>query len=230
MTTRKQTEQASAKAKLMSYILPLDFIGFAAVTNRGLIQQFTVPTAQYARVQPDDAFPPYEPQPNIKVSFFMSLTRSQLENNNALHDTTGREAIMYVFQLTKTSEDDEREIINDVALRRLIGTYVAEQFTIHTNTIGNLGTTEAFYTYPKNFMYTADDPAYGTQERPLGDFLMPNDAIKIYLAQFEQTISYQQLSENDAALMEIFGKNDNETRDLAARGGRAENVVFFPGP
>jgi hypothetical protein len=184
---------------------------------------FLLPTVQYGKAHPEMAFP--DPDNTLPFTFVATYNRSKPDAHEELLDPTDRNCFAIVFQLK-----DPNSTENEQTMRRLAGTYVAAQLTLHAKKqdrpIPMLGTVKG-YTYPKNFTYVGDDPLYGVGLKPLGKYLMPKDAINLYLKTFNEDISVQELTENDDAMNELFGDASDETKEMVLQHGE-DNQFYNP--
>jgi hypothetical protein len=212
---RKTPDKPKKPAQALSLPCTSNFVAIHVLTNRGEVQQYTAPTQNYVNEYAVQAFP----DDDSGATFVGAYTRTLSEDDDsAMPDRTGRDAVLFLFQLTQGTENNE-------AQRRLIGESAARQLTIHAHMDLPTGFS---YKYACTFEYRGDDPAYGPAYRPLAHHLQNKDAVTVYWNQFED-VDLVSLAQDPDALGDMFGDASDDTRDLTIRGGNPEVVPFNPG-
>jgi hypothetical protein len=214
MYVSPRTPSSKTKTDYKTHISS-NFVAIHVLTNRGEVQQYTAPTQNYVNEYAVQAFP----DDDSGATFVGAYTRTLSEDDDsAMPDRTGRDAVLFLFQLTQGTENNE-------AQRRLIGESAARQLTIHAHMDLPTGFS---YKYACTFEYRGDDPAYGPAYRPLAHHLQNKDAVTVYWNQFED-VDLVSLAQDPDALGDMFGDASDDTRDLTIRGGNPEVVPFNPG-
>jgi hypothetical protein len=180
------------------------FVGVHAVRVNGTVQQYTLPSANYADYDASAAFP----TENLGADFVGCFPRCATADHDAkMQDDTNRDALLYLF---KVDLDPGESTLQET--RRNIGEFVAARLTLHANHVGLLPNGMR-YDYTKTFRYVSDDPHYGTEDQPMANHLQNQTAIRLFQQQYDD-ITLQEMATDDETLNDIFGAATDDTRRL----------------